>query len=55
MFKQNLLQISIALAKPDDDIEERISKKLRDANRTTLNQLKRKMARKERKRRLRLK
>ena len=40
---------------PADDIEERISKKLRDANRTTLNQLERKMARKERKRRLRLK
>ena len=62
-FKENWELTKDGCAKPKptpptekaDDIEERISKKLRDADRTTLNQLKRKMARKERKRRLRLK
>lgn len=62
-FKENWELTKDGYAKPKptpptekaDDIEERISKKLRDADRTTLNQLKRKMARKERKRRLRLK
>ena len=43
------------IEKETNDIEERIARKLREASRTKSNILKRKMAREERKRRLRLK
>ena len=43
------------IEKETNDIEERIARKLREASRTKSNILKRKMAREERKRQLRLK